>query len=96
MNVSIKENSEIARIAAFKLGSRQVAMVLGSTIHLWNVSEADFMRNERWVKHELCHVRQFKKHGYFLFVCKYLWESLQQGYRNNKYEKEAVEAEEQD
>ncbi len=96
MNVSIKENSGIARIAAFKLGSRQVAMVLGGTIHLWNVSEADFMRNERWVKHELCHVRQFKKHGYFLFICKYLWESLQHGYRNNKFEKEAVEAEDQD
>lgn len=96
MNISVKENSWIARIAAFRLGSQQVAMVLGSTIHLWKVSKADFLKNERWVKHELCHVRQFKKYGYFTFVCKYLWESLRHGYLNNKFEKEAVEAEEQE
>jgi hypothetical protein len=91
--VIIKENSLLAKIAAFKLGSRKVAMVLGRTIHLHNTSKEAFLQNHRWVKHELCHVRQFKQHGYILFIIKYLWESIRSGYHNNKYEVEARTAE---
>lgn len=89
----IKENSLLAKIAAFKLGSRQVAMVLGKTIHLHNTTKDEFLQNPRWVKHELCHVRQFKQHGYVPFIIKYLWESIRSGYYNNKYEAEARAAE---
>ena len=90
----IKENSWLARIAAIKLGTKAVAMVLGKTIHLHNTTKANFLRDERWVKHELCHIKQFKEHGYFLFVLKYLWESLRKGYYNNRFEVEARKAEE--
>lgn len=90
----IKENSWLAKIAAFKLGTRAVAMVLGKTIHLHNTTRAEFLRDEKWVKHELCHIKQFEEHGYFMFVVKYIWESIRKGYYNNRFEVEAREAEE--
>lgn len=89
----IKENSLIAKLAGFKLQTKRIAMVLGRTIHLHGTSKENFLANERWVKHELCHVKQFETHGYLAFVIKYLWESLRVGYHNNKYEVEAREAE---
>ena len=89
----IKENSWVAWLAAKKLGASSVAIVVGKTIHLHNSSKENFLKNERWLKHELCHIRQFKQHGYLPFIAKYVWESLLHGYHNNKYEKEAREAE---
>ncbi len=89
----IKENSWMAAIAAKKLQATSVAMVLGKTIHLYGSSKEDFLADECWLKHELCHIKQFKEHGYVMFLIKYLWESIKVGYRNNKYEVEAREAE---
>ena len=89
----IKENSWLARVAAWKLKSDSVAMVLGKTIHLHNTTQASFLNDERWLKHELCHIKQFKEHGYFLFVVKYLCESIKKGYYNNRFEVEARNAE---
>ncbi len=89
----IKENSWIARLAAIKLGSKSVAMVLGKTIHLYGSTKDNFLADERWLKHELCHVKQFTEHGYVTFTIKYLWESLRVGYYHNKYEMAAREAE---
>jgi Domain of unknown function (DUF4157) len=89
----IKENSWLAKIAAKKLRASNVAMVLGKTIHLHNTTKQNFLNDKRWLKHELCHVQQFKQHGYFMFVIKYLYESIKVGYYNNKYEVEAREAE---
>jgi hypothetical protein len=89
----IKENSWLAKIAALKLKSSSVAMVMGKTIHLHNVTPAEFLQNKAWLKHELCHIEQFKQHGYVLFILKYLWESLKKGYYHNKYEVEARAAE---
>jgi hypothetical protein len=91
---NIKENSWLAKIAAKKLRAGSIAMVMGKTIHLHNTTKAEFLKDERWVKHELCHIKQFKDHGYFLFVVKYLWESLRKGYYNNRFEVEARKAEE--
>ena len=90
---TIKENSWVARIAAWKLKSHSVAIVFGSAIHLWNSSKEEFLQNEKWLKHELCHIRQYKQHGYLGFIIKYLWESVKKGYYNNKIEVEAREAE---
>lgn len=92
-DINIKENSWLARIAAWKLKSDSVAMVLGKTIHLYNSTKENFLNDERWLKHELCHVKQFKEHGYFMFMVKYLWESLRKGYYNNRFEVEARNAE---
>ena len=89
----IKENSWIAKLAALKLRSKRVAIVIGKTIYLHNTSKQEFLKDERWVKHELCHVRQFKENGYLPFIAKYLLESIRKGYYNNKYEVEAREAE---
>lgn len=92
-NFNIKENSWLAKLAAKKLSSNAVAMVLGKTIHLHNTTKAEFLKDERWVKHELCHIKQFKQYGYFNFVVRYLSESLRKGYYNNRFEVEARAAE---
>ena len=92
-SISIKENSWIGWLAAKKLGANAVAIVIGNIIHLYNTSKEEFLQNEQWVKHELCHVKQFKEHGFALFIAKYLKESFLHGYRNNKYEVEARAAE---
>ena len=73
--------------------SDSLAMVLGKTIHLHNISRESFLKNQRLVKHELCHVRQYQQHGYIGFLVKYLWESIRKGYYNNKFEVEARKAE---
>lgn len=93
--VRIKENSWIASLAALKLGTENAAIVIGSTIHLSKVSRQQFLANEKWVKHERCHIDQFKKYGFFSFIFKYIWESIRKGYFNNKYEVEARNAENQ-
>lgn len=91
--IRIRENSWLAGIAARKLRVRGVAMVLGKTIHLHNTTTEQFLKSKRWVRHELCHIRQFHEHGFVPFIFKYLWESLKHGYYNNKYEIEARAAE---
>jgi hypothetical protein len=89
----IKENSLLARIAARKLKQDKMAMVLGRTILLHDTKREEFLNNKRWLRHELVHIRQFKQHGYFIFLLKYLIESIKNGYNNNKYEIEARNAE---
>lgn len=93
MDCRIKENSLIARIAAWKLSSSRVAIVVGRTIHLHNTTKEEFLRNERWVKHEMCHIEQYRRLGLVRFIALYLWDSLRNGYRNNKFEVEARKAE---
>ena len=89
----IKENSWIAKLAAKKLRSERVAIVIGKTIHLHNTAKQEFLNDKKWVKHELCHVKQFQENGYIIFIVKYLLESIRHGYYNNRYEVEAREAE---
>jgi hypothetical protein len=89
----IKERSFIARLAAWKLKSDKVAIVIGKTIHLHNTGRPEFLQNKRWVLHELKHVEQFQQHGFFPFLFLYLLESVRRGYTNNKYEIEARAAE---
>ena len=89
MTCYIKENSWIARLAAKKLRSAAVAIVIGRTIHLHNATKEQFLKNQRWLRHEVRHIRQFQEHGFIPFIFLYLLESLKKGYRNNKYEVEA-------
>jgi hypothetical protein len=93
IRVYIRENSWIASIAARKLKANRVAIVLGSTIHLWNTSKQEFTANRRWLIHELVHVMQFRRYGYFSFIFLYLLESLRKSYFQNKFEIEAREGE---
>ena len=91
--VKIKENSWAAGIAAWKLGTDSVALVLGGTIHLHNISKKDFLHDEKLVKHELKHIEQFMQYGTIRFLCLYLIEWIKHGYINNRFEIEAREAE---
>ena len=89
----IKENSVVARLGAWKLKTTRMALTIGHTIHLYNTSAEEFLRDPRWVKHELKHVDQYEKYGLFNFLLRYAWQSLRHGYHNNRFEKEAREAE---
>ena len=93
MKINIKENSFIARIVATLLHEESVAVVIGKTIHLWNSGKEDFLKNNKWLRHELVHIQQFKQNGFLKFLFLYLWESLKSGYYNNKFEVEAREKE---
>ena len=89
MDYKVVEKSLFARIARMVLKSSNVAMVIGKTIHLSGVSREVFLKDEGWLAHELCHIRQFQEHGFFRFLWLYLKESWRVGYYNNKYEVEA-------
>ena len=93
MKVRIKEQSWPARMAAWKLGKRTMAITLGHTIHLYNTTKNDFLNNKSWVCHELVHVRQFEHYGFVPFLFRYLWESLRKGYYHNRWETEARQQE---
>ena len=95
MELRLKNNHGLQNWLQKKLKSKNVAIVIGSTIHLYNVTKQQFLQNEKWVKHEVCHLKQFQKHGHFIFILKYLWESMRHGYHQNKYEEEARKAEEE-
>lgn len=92
----IVENAWIARIAARKLRSAQMAVTLGNRIYLWHTDRETFLGQPEWVRHELCHVRQFRRYGWLRFLGLYLWESLRHGYRENAFEREARAAENED
>lgn len=91
MHYYIVENSFFARIARMVLKTRAVAMVLGRGIHLSGVSRDEFLKDRKWVRHELVHIEQFRKYGMVKFLWLYLTESLKKGYYNNRFEVEARE-----
>src|SRR6266498_4313075 len=86
MKISIKEKSFIARIASKILHEKSVAVVIGKTIHLWNADKKNLLKNKKWLRHELVHIQQFRQHGLIKFLLLYAWESLKNGYYNNKFE----------
>ena len=89
----IKENSRLARLAAWRLGAENMAVTVGSTIYLYKATRKEFIANRKWVCHEICHVLQFRKYGIVRFLFLYGWETLRHGYRRNKFEIEALAAE---
>jgi len=93
--VHIKENSWIAALAAKKMRSSNVAIVFGKTIYLHNISRQAFLKNERWLCHELVHVRQYAQHGFLPFLFLYLKDWIKKGYFKNKFEVEARAGERQ-
>jgi hypothetical protein len=93
MKIRIKENSFLARLAAYILHEDCVAVVIGKTIYLWNTNRKDFLKNKKWLSHELVHIQQFKQYGLLRFLFLYMWESLRNGYYNNKFEVEARQKE---
>ena len=92
-HIRIKEHSFLAKLASRKLGQSPMAIVFGNCIHLYGVSRLDFLQDRRWLRHEMEHIRQFRKFGLLRFIILYLWESLRKGYYNNRFEIEARRAE---
>ncbi|HVI46923.1 MAG TPA: hypothetical protein VM802_18735 [Chitinophaga sp.] len=82
----IKEYSWLARVAALKLGVQQVAIVVGRTIYLYGASRAQFLSDEAWVRHEVCHVKQYQQYGKVVFLWRYLAEYFRKGYYLNSFE----------
>ncbi len=91
--IKIKENSWLAKIAARQLESDTMAMVVGKTIHLHNSTREEFLRNKRWVRHEVAHVKQYLELGLFRFILLYLLETFNKGYENNSFEVDARQKE---
>ena len=60
----------LAKLATKKLKSKNVAMVIGKTIHLYGANQQEFLQNTKWLKHELCHIKQFQEHGFVFFILK--------------------------
>ncbi|WP_236059646.1 DUF4157 domain-containing protein [Chitinophaga rhizophila] len=83
----------LARLAARYMGGNQIAMVIGKTIHLHGTSREDFLRHKWWVRHEICHVMQYRELGFFPFLWQYIWECIRVGYYANRFEVEARAAE---
>jgi hypothetical protein len=93
MQVKIKENSWVAKIAAVKMKAGKIAIVFGNTIHLHNTTAQEFLQDKKWINHELKHIEQYKQHGIAGFIGKYLIEWVKKGYYNNRFEVEARESE---
>lgn len=93
LHFTIKENSFIARIAARKLRTTNMAIVFGKCIHLYGASKAEFLSNEKWLRHELKHIEQYKRLGFVQFIFMYFWQTLRVGYYKCGLECEAREAE---
>jgi hypothetical protein len=94
--VRVKEGAWPARVAAKKLGYSQVAMVIGRTIYLHNTPVDIFRNSKKWVIHELKHVEQYERYGFFRFLWLYFREYMKNGYHQNKFEVEARQAETDD
>ena len=87
--IRIRQSSWIAKVASWCIKEKDVAFTLFKTIHLSDSTAVVFLNNQRWVAHELAHVRQFATYGNIRFIFMYLSESLRKGYYNNKWEVEA-------
>lgn len=93
MQVQIKENSWVAKIAAQKMKADKVAIVFGKTIHLHNTTKKDFLNDKDWACHELKHIEQYQQNGFVGFIFKYVFDWIQNGYYKNRFEIEARESE---
>jgi hypothetical protein len=89
IEVKIKERSFVARLAALKLGTTNVAIVFGRTIFLYGATKQELLNDENWLKHELMHVFQYEREGFIRFLFKYVWLSIRYGYKRNPLELEA-------
>jgi len=70
------------------MGGPAAAVTLGSTIVVHPAAAVD----DRLLRHELVHVRQWRSRP-FTFPVRYLARHIRHGYRNNPYEVEARAAE---
>jgi|GEM_PF-576163 len=89
IRVRIRQDAWLAKMACKCIRQKDVALTLFKTIYLSHSTAGHFLANQRWVAHELAHVRQFMTYGKLRFLVMYLMESLRRGYYQNKWECEA-------
>jgi hypothetical protein len=90
LQIRIVENHLFAHLAACKLRTKKgMAITIGNTIYLHKTTTKQLIEHTSWFRHELKHIEQFQQYGCIGFIIRYLWESLRNGYFNNKYEIEA-------
>ncbi|GGH76892.1 hypothetical protein GCM10011379_42420 [Filimonas zeae] len=70
-----------------------MAIVFNRTVFLHGVSAEAFLKNTSWLRHEVCHIQQYRKYTFPGFILLYLLQCLRHGYYNNRFEKEARAAE---
>lgn len=87
--VFIKEKSFVAKCASKIMKSKYVALVIGRTIFLHNITKNELLQNKSLLTHELVHIKQYKKLGLIRFLFFYIIEAIKNGYWNNKFEIEA-------
>jgi len=90
--IKIRENSRIAKLAARINKQDRYAITIGRTIYI-NCKEEEFFARTWWVRHELTHVKQYKKYGIGRFLTIYLFYSVFRNYSEIPFEKEAIAAE---
>jgi hypothetical protein len=93
VSVYIQENSWIAAIAARNLRSTTCALVIRNTVYLHGMTRHEFIQTPSLLRHEVEHIRQWQREGFFFFLAKYLWYSFRVGYYNNPFEVEARDSE---
>jgi len=92
--IKIVDNSRLAKIAGRWHGSEEkYAVTFGSTIFV-SCTKEDFFAEDWWVRHEMEHVKQYKKYGVPGFLKRYMLYSIFHRYVKNPFEKEALSAEE--
>ena len=97
--VKVKPYSFIGKVAAKINKSTNFAVTIGNTIFV-SCSLNEFLSDTSWVKHELCHTRQYDRYGILEFGKRYLFYYIikggffkKRGYLRNPFEIEANNAE---
>lgn len=89
IRIKIKEDANVAKLAAKYMRANSLAIVFGSTVYLCNITKQQFLKDKRLFRHEVEHVIQYRRHGFLKFLFLYCRESYRKGYYENKFEKEA-------
>ena len=90
--IRVVENSALAKVAAIINGEKTYAITFGKTIFV-SCKKEKFLAKEGWVRHELTHVAQYRKHGIVRFLFKYLYYTVFRRNTENPFELEAEAAE---
>jgi hypothetical protein len=73
-------------------GKEAHAITLGHTVHFCEVDkyEPHLSGGLALLAHEVKHVEQYEREGWLKFYVKYLWDYVRGGYKNVRFEKEAI------
>ena len=90
--IRVVENSKFAKLLAKVKKEKKYAVTFGKTIYI-SGSKEQFFADSWWLRHELTHVEQYRRHGVLRFLLLYLVYSVIHKYDEIPFEKEAIAAE---